>query len=243
MLATAQLELSNVVWQAEGSSSNPADDEIEVSWEVVNMGDSPISLRARRTILTSVQPYNATNGPHDPTQAGARDRFCWGEICFDYGTAMSPNNQSLLVTIAPGESDDRFKGLYEHRGVAGVSHFRYCFFEASNPSVEICHEALFCVDAAECAVSVREVREPQLSVIAPNPVQSRSAFNYDFGRHTGERSVVVYNMVGAIVRQIPLNGQQGTVFLNADDFESGIYFYALLSNGSPVATRKFIVAR
>ncbi len=235
-----QMELDNIIWQAVGSISNEDDQEIEVSWDVVNAGSTPIVLQASREILSSVTPYN---DPFDFAGEGARDRFCWGELCFNYGTSVTPSNEALLVTIQPGQSNSTFKGLYEHMGVAGVSHFRYCFFETDNPESQICHEALFCVDAAECAVTVSEIHEPMVSNIAPNPVQSRSSFNYDFGGLTGDRALFIYNMVGSVVQQIPLNSPIGTVFLNADDFESGIYFYALMSNGAPVATKKFVVTK
>ncbi len=236
---SAQLELSEVNDQVIGSLDNPDDAELESSWDVINASNETVNLRARREVISLVAPFNL---PYQPGGEGARDRFCWGELCFDYGTTTTPANQSLLVTIAPGESNSTFKGLYEHMGVAGVTHFRYCFFDVDNTSIEVCHEVLYCVDA-ECAVNVPEVKEPTLSNMGPNPVQGRSSFNYDFSGAQGERAVVFYNMIGSIIKQIPLNSPQGTIFINADEFEAGIYFYALLNNGSPVSTKKFVVSK
>lgn len=237
--ASGQLELDNIIWQSEGSLSTPDDEEIETSWDVINATGETVRLRGARQIISVVSPYNL---PYVPGNPGARDRFCWGEICFDYGTGQTPANDALLVTLEPGEHTSTFKGLYEHMGVAGVSHFRYCFFDVDDPSIEVCHEALYCIDA-DCAVNVREIKEPVLTNMGPNPVQGRASFSYDFGQLTGERSVVIYNMVGAVVRIIPIQSMQGSVFISADEFDAGIYFYALLHNGVPVSTKKFVVSK
>ncbi len=235
----SQLTIDNIVWQAEGSLSNPDDAEIETSWDVINATGETVRLRGARQIISVVSPFNL---PYVAGNPGARDRFCWGEICFDYGTGQTPANNALLVTLEPGESTSTFKGLYEHMGVAGVSHFRYCFFDVDDTSIEICHEALYCIDA-DCAVNVQEMKEPVLTNMGPNPVQGRASFSYDFASLTGERSVVIYNMVGSIVRQFPINSAQGSVFISADEFDAGIYFYALMHNGVPVSTKKFVVSK
>lgn len=239
LTATAQLELSNVYDEIIGSIANPDDNELEATWEVVNMTESTVSLRARREILIAPPVFNL---PYSFGYPGARERFCWGALCFDYGTAATPTNQSLLVNIAPGESNDTFKGLYEHMGTQGLAQFRYCFFDVNYPEIEVCHDVLFCVDV-NCAVGVEDRKAPELGVLGPNPVQGVSAFTYDFGTTQGQRSIVIYNMVGAIVREVNLQAPTGMVYINADEFQSGVYFYALVQNKQAIATRKFVVTK
>lgn len=237
----AQLALDQVVNEVVGSTTVAEDNELTAEWLVINTSDETVRLRARREIISTVSPMNI---PYQIGGEGARERFCWGELCFDYGTGLTPEIESLLVTIEPGASNNTFKGLYEHMGVEGVSRFRYCFFDVDNASIEICQEVAYCVDAAECVVSVAERSEPSLGNMGPNPVVGQAAFNFDFGAAAGnaQRSVVIYNMVGSIVKEITINGSAGTVFINGQDYEAGIYFYAILENGTPVATRKFVVA-
>lgn len=239
--AQAQLALDQVVNEVVGSTSVAEDNELTAEWLVINTSDATVRLRARREIISTVSPMNI---PYQIGAEGARERFCWGELCFDYGTGITPDIESLLVTIEPGESDNTFKGLYEHMGVEGVSRFRYCFFDVDDESIEICREVAYCVDAAECVVGVAERAEPSLGNMGPNPVLGQAAFNFDFGASAGtvQRSVVIYNMVGSIVKEITVNGSVGTIFINGQEFEAGIYFYAMLENGTPVATRKFVVA-
>lgn len=237
---TAQLQLENVVWEVTGSLDVPEDDEIEAKWDVINAGSETVVLRARRQIIYHPEPFNL---PYDQNGSGARERFCWGPLCYQYGTAQTPATESLLVTIEPGQSNDTFKGLYEHMGVAGAAQFRYCFFDVNNGDLEVCQDVLYCVDADVCALNVPSVKQPELSNMGPNPVVGRSAFNYDLGNSTGQREVVIYNMVGSEVKRILLNNPLGTVFITADDFDAGIYFYALLVNGTPVTTKKFVVSK
>jgi hypothetical protein len=237
--ATAQLELSNVNAEISGSVANPDDAELEATWEVVNMTDAPVSLRARREVIIAPPVFNL---PYTFGAAGARERFCWGALCFDYGTALTPTNQSLLVNIEPGESNDTFKGLYEHMGTEGLAQFRYCFFDINNSAVEVCHDVLFCVDV-DCVVGMEEQKAPELGVLGPNPVQGVSSFTYDFGSFQGQRSVAIYNMVGSVIREVNLQAPSGMVYINADDFEAGVYFYALVQNGQTIATRKFVVTK
>lgn len=239
LTATAQLELSNVNADIVGSIANPDDNELEASWEVVNMTEAAVSLRARREVLIAPPVFNL---PYTFGNPGARERFCWGALCFDYGTGVTPTNQSLLVNIAPGESNDTFKGLYEHMGTQGLAQFRYCFFDVNNAAIEVCHEVLYCVDV-DCVVGIKEQKGPELGVLGPNPVQGVSTFTYDFGGFQGQRSIAIYNMVGSIVREVNLSAPAGMVYINADEFQSGVYFYALVQNGQAIATRKFVVTK
>lgn len=237
--ASAQLDLANVDAVIVGSLSNQEDNELEASWEVVNIGSTPVNLRARREVLIAPPEFNL---PYTFGAAGARERFCWGALCFDYGTSVTPTNQSLIVTIAPGESNNTFKGLYEHMGTEGLAQFRYCFFDVDNEAIEVCHDVLYCVDV-DCVVGVPVNKTPELGVLGPNPLQGVSAFSYNFGSLQGQRSIVVYNMVGSIVKEVTLQAPTGMVYLNAADFEAGVYFYALVQNGQTIATRKFVVTK
>jgi hypothetical protein len=53
----------------------------------------------------------------------------------------------------------------------------------------------------------------------------------------------IYNMIGEQIREINLNTPQGIVYLSSDDFENGVYFYALSAQGTVYATKKFVVSK
>ncbi|MCC6599114.1 MAG: T9SS type A sorting domain-containing protein, partial [Crocinitomicaceae bacterium] len=67
--------------------------------------------------------------------------------------------------------------------------------------------------------------------------------NYRFEQPVHQPQMTFYNAMGAIVKQIRLNGNEGIVILNSEDFESGIYFYTLSHNGVLGTSRRMSVVR
>jgi hypothetical protein len=238
--ASAQsLTLADTVTEVSGVSTNQADDELDAHWGVTNSSSSEINVRVYREVFEHPTPWN---NPYTFGADGFIERFCWGPICYGYGTAQSGTNASLIVTMQPGETNESFHGYYEHHGVPGAARIRYCFFDNDNPANETCQEVIFCIDAA-CTVGVDEKPEFSLGDIAPNPIQGVASFSYSFPNNAQGRQVVVYNMVGAKVKEIALNNPSGLVFINADEFGAGVYFYTLVDNSGVHATRKFVVSK
>lgn len=238
--AFAQLELTNIDANIVGYIDVPEDDEIEGHVVVVNASNEAMTLRVYRQLLSNVEPWNS---PYVEGEPGARERFCWGPLCYDYGQAQTSPNDALMVTIEPGESDDSFYGYYEHRGVPGTTEIRYCFFDHFNPETEICQDIVFTVEQTQ---SVGEnFTESELGNVAPNPVRGGMAsVGYSFGSRSGnERKFVIYNMVGHIVKESLLNQPNGIVFFNTAEYSAGVYFYALIEDSAVLQTKKFVVSK
>ncbi len=238
--AFAQLELTNIDANITGYIDVPEDDEIEGHVTVVNTSDEPLTLRVYRQLLSHVEPWNS---PFTEGEPGARERFCWGPLCYDYGQPQTSPNEALMVTIEPGGSDDSFYGYYEHRGVPGITEIRYCFFDHFNPDTEICQDIVFNVEQTQSVGELEVAAE--LGNVAPNPVNGGLAsVAYNFGNRAGsERKFVIYNMVGNIVNESLLNQPNGVVLFNSDTFSAGVYFYALVENGAVLQTKKFVVSK
>ena len=79
--------------------------------------------------------------------------------------------------------------------------------------------------------------------MGPNPVTNVSSFNYSFLGSGSQSTLKIYNMVGSIVKEIPLNSNTGMAFVSASDFEAGVYFYSLTVANQVVSTKKFIVSK
>lgn len=238
--AQDQIQLTNIEAEVYGYIDVAEDDEIEGHVTVVNATDAPMTIRVRRELLSTVDPWNS---PYVEGEPGARERFCWGPLCYDYGQTETAEVDALMVTIEPGESDDSFYGYYEHRGVPGTTEIRYCFFNNDNEAVEVCQDIVFTVEQTQ---SVGELdTEAELGSVSPNPVNGGVAsVAYDFNQRSGnERKFVVYNMVGSIVHEAPLNQPNGIVFFNTDKYQAGVYFYALIENGAVLQTKKFVVSK
>ena len=212
-----------------GSLSNPDDAELDVHWDLVNMGSDTLKVRLRRI--------------QDQIVSGSQNRFCWGPLCYDYPTNESSSNPNLLVTMAPGVAETTFHGYYEHQGNAGHSVIQYCFFDAFDTSNESCTSVNFCVDDA-CVVGVDEMTNAfELGNISPNPVTGLASFSYSFQQRPSNARVSIYNLVGKSVRQVALNNKNGIVFLDAQDYQAGVYFYTLEVNGKILSTKKLVISK
>lgn len=100
---------------------------------VMNGGSETVTLRVIRQNLMVLD--NTTN------------EFCWGPLCYPADTDTSGNQQSLLVVIAPGESDVSFEGKYHPEGQIGISMVKYTFWDinnsANNVSVTVVYNTIF----------------------------------------------------------------------------------------------------
>ena len=89
-------------------------------------------------------------------------------------------------------------------------------------------------------VSVGEINGSKaLSVAAPNPADAYTVINYS----TTSKNVrlVISNLLGAVVKDIPLSDRQNAVVVPTSDLLSGVYSYSLKENGSVIASRKLVV--
>lgn len=230
VFAHGQIELSGTVNTAVGSLSVPEDSELDVHWDVVNAGNSTLTLRAKRNVLQEV--------------AGSRNRFCWGPLCYEYNTNQSSSNPNLMITLGAGATESTFHGYYEHQGYAGETIIEYCFFDHYYPEIQACHTVHFCIDNA-CIVGAKSFTAPsgQLTEVGPNPVNARGVFSYSLQGSPASSEVVFYNLVGGVVKRIPLDEANGFVFIDAADFNNGIYFYSLELNGRAVSTKRLVISK
>jgi hypothetical protein len=77
----------------------------------------------------------------------------------------------------------------------------------------------------------------------PNPYSINTTISYDFSsiKSFNKSSIIVYDMLGRVVKTIDLNNNKGTVNMNRANLASGIYLYSLVVDGSRVKTQKLDV--
>lgn len=130
-----------------GYTDVPADDELSLHLDVENTGEDTLVLMATRLFVDTVSPFNY---PYATGAVGAYDRFCWGPLCYNFGTdASSTTNPALLVTLAPGEVNTTLVTDYYYNGVLGTSTLRYCLHEVGQaPEAGACHDVTYQVESA-----------------------------------------------------------------------------------------------
>jgi hypothetical protein len=194
----------------------PEDDELSIHLDVQNTSEDTLLLMATRMYIDTVSPYNY---PWVFNEAGAYDRFCWGPLCYNFGTDQSSTNASLLVTMEPGEVNTTLVTDYYHAGIVGMSTLRYCLHEVGqDPVAGSCHDITFRI---EQALDLQEVvLEPTLSRL------SELTWRFDLaGASSGTFRVV--DLQGRTVFEQAVNAPSGQIQLPADRFPAAPYIIAI----------------
>jgi hypothetical protein len=202
-------------------------EELVAAWNVQNISANFIEVRASRNVISAVQ--------------GSANYFCWG-VCFGEETNVSPT--SVNQDMNPGDINTTFYAHYISNENPGITDIEYCFFNAANSADRTCQTVRFCVDA-ECLVSVAEpIAEFEISDLSPNPLKGLGSIKYSFANApANDTKLVIYNMVGKIVKETAITAKDGILFVNGEDFESGIYLYSVISNGRTLSTKRMVVAK
>lgn len=80
-----------------------------------------------------------------------------------------------------------------------------------------------------------------VSEVYPNPVISEAKFDYIFPSHFREAKIIVRSLLGSIIVEQVFEGTQGTLNINLQDAQNGIYFYSVIIEGEIKETKKLII--
>ncbi len=164
---------------------------------------------------------------------GHQTYYCWA-LCYDTTICNSPD-----ALIVPGRTllDNSFHSYVYPNGIAGTSTISYTFFDQNNPSDSISASIIFDVLTS----GVDELSKGHLSAASPNPANAFTNINYTVPSLKDGR-LVIYDMLGSVVKEVQLNHNQSTLLLSTTELSSGIYVYSLINDGKSVSTKKLVVA-
>lgn len=231
--AAAQVTFVNAPDTVVGYLDVPEDDELSEHLDVQNTSGDTLVLMLTRLYVDTVSPYNY---PYSFGAEGAYDRFCWGPLCYNYGSDNSSASANLLVTMAPGEVNNTLVADYYYNGVAGMSTLRYCLHGVEqDPEAGSCHDVTFQVDQ-NLSVATSESLLPELTCTGPN--------QWSYHLLTAERGALeVHDLMGRLVWRQQLLSPAGTVALPASEWKSGQYVLSLEAAGVRTTNRVFITGR
>ncbi len=167
-------------------------------------------------------------------------QFCWGGLCYLYTTNIS----SLALTIAPGDTvnfaqDNGFHAIFSAGAACVTRLVHYKFYNTHNFS-----DSTGVTLRYLCATEVGELSKEggMIGNAYPNPANSIVSIKYDVNESSTSK-IIFYDMLGKSVKEIILNGKQGTAKINVGDLNAGIYFYKLMVDNKTIATKKMIINR
>ncbi len=219
------IELHNEVNTVMGTSTNTTE-IISAHWDVINISGTERDIRCRREIIQSV--------------SGADHQFCWGEICGPWSTGNELSTE--IVNLADGDSSFSFYCKYRHNGNPGQSIARFCWFDAADPTNQLCYDVNFCVDQA-CIIGVEEFENKAQIQILGNPVSGLSGISYQFATQPSNAELAIYNATGQLVESRSISSAQGIAIIDANQFSNGVFTCKLNENGRTVGIQRMVVSK
>ncbi|MDQ3190240.1 MAG: T9SS type A sorting domain-containing protein [Bacteroidota bacterium] len=201
------------------TASGPADNYIQVTFDVINTSSSNVNVKVKRIILSEV--------------AGTENNFCWGTACYPPFVDESPD----ALFFSPGDTTSTFKADYTPLGNDGESIIKYCFFNDDDHADSVCTTIRF----TAMPVGINEQSAFVLSPAFPNPANDYIGIKYKMDEYYNDASILFYNVVGVQIDRINLHEKEGTVVFPVNQLSPGVYFYSINSKGRNSISKKFVV--
>jgi hypothetical protein len=191
-------------------------------FEVHNTSSNAVTAKVRKAIQSQADP-------------GCTFYFCTDQNCYTPNTVLSGN-----VNMTAGGSFQLITD-FTPNNATGTSLVRYSVFNTSNPSDSV----FFFIQYVVSPNSVNTLSMVKASIGTPNPNPASSVFslNYNLGSSfgKGEAKLVIYNMLGAVVRTETVTDIEGTIKMDVSTLENGVYFTSMEVGGKQVATKRLVV--
>jgi hypothetical protein len=162
---------------------------------------------------------------------GHTNFFCFGQACYGPTVDTSTAPGSILA----GKDID-FKATVEPNGICGSDKIHYRFYDPNNvaDSVGIDLEFGFCT-----AVGLNDIKEAYgIFNSGSNPANNFAVFNYNLPSNNSADRLVVYNMLGSLVKSMDIPATKGVLVLNTAELKAGVYFVSYAGqNGIKSSTR------
>ena len=113
--AQISLEILNAPDTVHVSLDTLGSPDMQAYWDVTNVGEESLDVLVTRSFIEMADPFNF---PYVEGEPGSYERFCWGPLCYPFGTVASADQGSALVTLAPADTNNTFKADFYPSGVA-----------------------------------------------------------------------------------------------------------------------------
>ena len=206
--------------------------DVQAYWDVTNVGEESLDVLVTRSFMEMADPFNF---PYVEDGPGSYERFCWGPLCYPFGTVASADQGSALVTLAPADTNDTFKADFYPNGVAGVTTIKYCYQTPGNASNAVCHEVTFVVDATS---DVTELSSSVACNLMPNPATDVVTLSMD---RALDGVVEFRNLVGQVAMRERIQPGVTQQAMSLDGLTEGIWLVSVASEGRVLATQRLVI--
>ena len=164
--------------------------------------------------------------------------FCWAGQCYNQATTSSP----FTTTMAPGDSSvpgpAGFIAYLNPSSAVGTADVTYCFYDDLNAGDSIC--ITFNYNAIVTGIRELMASGVALTTPFPNPANAYAQIGLNLASVKNAK-LVIYNMLGSVVREIKVTDKQKLVTFSTTDFKNGIYLYSLINDDKVIASKKLVI--
>jgi hypothetical protein len=92
-----------------------------------------------------------------------------------------------------------------------------------------------------CATTIHEIEAGIVSDAYPNPASMQTTIDYALTTAPKNAKIIVYDMLGKTVKEIPLANREGKAIIHVNDLHSGLYFYTIIADGRSSTPGKLMI--
>lgn len=214
--------------------------------EGVFLNDSVVYMQGDTGSLLVIHMYVTNNAAtdlevkvrkrHVSVVPGSEPTICWAGGCAGVGTFVS-DPQILTAGLTDSTS---FTADYDSKGHQGTSVVIYTFFNTNNANDTVCFIANFtCTPSA--GINNNSITA-NISPAFPNPCSKATYINYNLLENDNTAKVVVADMIGNQIKEIPVAEKEGKIRIDTYDMAEGIYFYSFILDNKVYYTKKLVVS-
>jgi hypothetical protein len=168
--------------------------------------------------------------------ANSKDWMRFGGDEYAYGT-----DTTGVIEIPASTTDESFEMFYDADGNEGITQIVYVF-QDPNPANAGNYDLYWIhFDAKITGISDEILANTTFSNAYPNPAESFVSFNYDIPNEVSTAQIIMTNLLGAVVYEGTLSGNNGTARIDVSNFTEGIYFATLKLENQITTTQKVLV--
>jgi hypothetical protein len=213
-------------------NNHPSNNTFTVTQDPFEHYMSIQNLLSDETIAIKVQKIGSAYTGDDTTF------ICWGATCY-------PPTVSLTDTLMFPPNVTRnniFSSTFRGFTTSSNSSVTYRFMRAEDDVTDFIDYS-FNYNYTTGVTSITPVlnSRSEMANAMPNPAISTTSIPYSLAAPSTNARLKVYDLLGQEVRNIPLRSQNGSVQLDVNNLQNGIYFYSLVVDGRAVSTKRLIV--
>ena len=192
-------------------------------FNVKNVTSSAITIKVKKRLI-----YNASNDAIT---------FCVGVNCYPPSTTLS-----AAVTIGANSIlSSGFLTDFTATNTPNTAKVIYTIFNNNTPSDSIPVIMNYNVSAM-AGIEQFRIQNSEFKAY-PNPASNNILFTYDLKNVTQSASVKIYNMLGSLVKTIPLETYTNNTKADISSLEEGVYIYSIIVGDKAIKTSRLVVSR